>query len=261
MSRLHYEAMGEGPALLMLHGLFGSGTNWRSIARRLLPGRRIVLVDARNHGRSPHAADMSYAQMADDVLALMDDLDLPQATLLGHSMGGKTAMTLALRHPERVQRLIVADIAPVRYRDHDHMPLIEAMRALPLTSLRNRAEADELLSASVADRSLRAFLLHNLESRPDSTGGYRWRINLDAIEAGLADLFDFEGMLDGRYDGPVLFVRGGHSTYVSDEDFAQARRWFPHAVLRTVDGAGHWLHAEQPEAFTNIVNAFMEQPG
>ena len=113
MSRLHYEAMGEGPALLMLHGLFGSGTNWRSIARRLLPGRRIVLVDARNHGRSPHAADMSYAQMADDVLALMDDLDLPQATLLGHSMGGKTAMTLALRHPERVQRLIVADIAPV----------------------------------------------------------------------------------------------------------------------------------------------------
>lgn len=241
------------PPLALLHGLFGSGTNWRGVARRLCRDRRVLVMDMRNHGRSFHDEDMTYPAMARDILDTLDAEGIDCAHLLGHSMGGKAAMVAALAAPGRVERLIVVDIAPVIYT-HSHMPLIEAMRKLDVDGLGSRAEADELLSAAVEDRMLRQFLLQSLEK---AGNGYRWRLNLDALKHGMEDLVGFPDLNGRSFDGPALFLRGADSDYVQPEQRPGIERYFPNAEYAVIENAGHWVHAEQPGALIGRVEGFL----
>ncbi|MCP5150507.1 MAG: alpha/beta fold hydrolase [Ectothiorhodospiraceae bacterium] len=247
--------LGDGAPLLVLHGLFGSGTNWRTIARRLAERHRVVLVDLRNHGASPHAPEMDYPLMAADVRALLDHLGLQRAALLGHSMGGKTAMRLALETPDRVERLCVVDIAPAP-SNQDHQPVLAVLQALDLATIRRRADADVALSGSLPDPALRAFLLQNLVL---ATDGARWRIDLEAIAGNHAALTGFPDPPAGAtYRGPTLFVRGARSDYLQPAHEPAIRALFPRAEMRAVAGAGHWVHAEQPVAFLETVLPFLD---
>ena len=248
--------IGQGPPALVLHGLFGSGTNWRTIARRLESRLECHLVDQRNHGRSPHARGMTYPALADDVLAYLDAHGIDRAGLIGHSMGGKTAMTLALTAPERVRCLIVADIAPAP-SPSDHRPILQTLRALGLDSLDSRAGADAALARSVPDPGLRQFLLQNLVH---GDGGLRWRIDLEALAEALPDLTGFPPIAPGAlYQGPTLFLRGERSGYLSAWHEPRIRALFPRASIDTIANAGHWLHAEQPAAVTDRIARFVDE--
>jgi len=252
---LSYSETGSGPPLVILHGLFGSGRNWASLARRLGARRRVFAVDLRNHGDSPWAETMSYREMAADLAAFLARHGLEGATVLGHSMGGKTAMVLALERGDLVGRLIVVDIAPVAYA-HSHLPLIEAMAAVDLTAISRRAEVDAALKEAAPEAGLRAFLLHNLAS---SEGRLRWRPNLAAIGANMDALVGFADGLDGRsYGGPALFLAGAESDYLQPAHGARIRALFPAAEVDRIAGAGHWVHAERPEAFLDRVEAFLK---
>ncbi|MCS6854318.1 MAG: alpha/beta fold hydrolase [Elioraea sp.] len=257
--RLHTIESGEGPPVVVLHGLFGSARNWGSIARRLAAGgRRVIAADLRNHGDSPHEAHMDYAAMADDVAGLIEELAAGRAAVLGHSMGGKVAMVLALTRPALVDRLVVVDIAPVAYRTTSGA-CASGLRALPLRPGMRRVEADALLSATVPDAAERAFLLQNLVF--DDGGAPRWKPNLAAIEEAMPLIASFpEFPRHARFDGPVLVVRGERSGYVRPDHFEATLALFPRAVFVTVPGAGHWVQAEAPEAFLRAVEPFLALP-
>lgn len=242
-----------GTPLLVLHGLFGSARNWQGIARRLGEQRHVYALDLRNHGGAPWAPGMSYPEMAADVLRFLDDRGFPRATVLGHSMGGKTAMALALAHPDRVDRLIVADIAPVAYT-HTHAPFVAAMKAARLDGLTRRGEVEAQLAEAVPEASLRSFLLQNLVLEQ---GAFRWRINLDAIDANMDALIGFPDVGDATYGGPALFIGGTASEYITADSEPAIRRHFPKARVEMMAGAGHWVHAERPDEFTALVEAFL----
>ena len=247
---------GGGPPLPILHGLFGSGRNWTSIAQGLAPRHRVIALDLRNHGASPWAETMGYGEMAEDVRASLSARGYEHYALLGHSMGGKVAMMAALQHPETVERLIVADIAPVSYPMR-HLGEVEAMRRLDLTGIQRRSQADVALASAIPDAAERAFLLQNLIF---DNGGARWRLNLAAIEEGMPALVDFPPIPASRiYDGPALFLAGGRSDYVQPDYEPAIRRFFPKAEIACVDKAGHWLHAEQPAEFLAIIGRFLSR--
>lgn len=256
MSLLHHSRVGQGDPLVILHGLFGSGKNWQSLARRFGERFEVICVDLRNHGQSFHADAMNYPAMTGDVIDLLDSLGLPRVDILGHSMGGKVAMMLAATRPQRVERLVVADIAPVTY-DHRHDDLINPMLSLSLETLESREQADRLLAPAIAQLPLRAFLLKNLV-RED--GAWRWRVNWRVIQRDLDRLTGFSGLADDwTVERPTLFIRGGSSTYVGDAEIDAIRRHFPAARIETLDGAGHWLHAEQPQSFLQHVLDFLAE--
>ena len=247
--------IGTGPPALVLHGLFASGVNWRTIARRLETRLECHLVDQRNHGRSPHARDMTYPALAGDVLGYQDAHRIDRAGLIGHSMGGKTAMTLALTAPERVDWLIVADIAPAR-SPGDHRPILDALRSLPIDTLATRAAADAALAPAIPDLALRQFLLQNLVFDDNRR---RWRIDLEAIADALPNLTDFPSTApDAVYNGPTVFLRGAQSNYVASRHEPKIRALFPAATIATISEAGHWLHAEQPAAVTARIGDFID---
>lgn len=277
-------AAGKEPAppLLVLHGLFGAHGNWGWHCKRLAEPRgdgqtggrqrAIYGVDLRNHGRSPHADDMSYPAMAGDVAALMDKLKLPRCALLGHSMGGKVAMQLALQQPERVERVIVVDIAPVDYPskgNEEHLQMIDAMQSLDLSSLTGRGDAEEILAAVIKDEPTRKFMVTNLlrDSKDDEDGegpgsgepgGFRWRLNLAAIRAAYDALRVKPEMQGGPFSGPVLFVRGAESKYIHPRNEAEMSAMFPQSRIETIADAGHWVHAEQPQALLKVLVAFLD---
>jgi esterase len=245
---------GAGPPLAILHGLFGSGRNWASIAKRLGAHHRVIAFDLRNHGASPWAETMAYAEMADDVRASLSALGHRRFALLGHSMGGKVAMVAALRYPEAVESLVVADIAPVAYQAGNSR-LAAALRAFDLAAVRRRAEADVGLQAAVPDPAERAFLLQNLIFE---SGAARWRINLEAIEHEMPTLIGFPAIPAGvTYSGPSLFIGGGRSDYLRAEHEPGIRRLFLQARISRIKEAGHWLHVEQPVAFLKEIEAFL----
>ena len=244
---------GEGPVLALLHGLFGQAGNFGTIQRRLAErGRRVLAVDLRNHGASPHAAGMGYRTMAADVRETLAALGVLPCAVLGHSMGGKTAMALALGHPDAVSRLCVADIAPVAYPPHLVSYAI-AMRALVLSSTITRAQADAALAPVVADDGERAFLLSNLRLGEAA----HWRIGLDEIIAGMDDIQDWPAIAAPPYAGPTLFLAGARSRYVRSEHRGTITALFPAARFVTLKNAGHWLHADDPEGFLAVVEAFV----
>ncbi len=243
---------GEGVPLVVIHGLFGSADNWRSHVKAWQETRRVIAVDLRNHGRSPHAEGMGYDAMAGDVIRLLDRLRVPRAHLLGHSMGGKVVISLARLAPERAASLIIGDIAPVAY-GHDHDTVFAGLRRLEEGQPANRREADELLGEHVKERAVRLFLATNLERA--EAGGLRLRLGLDAIQS------DYETVMappagEGAFSGPTLVLRGANSPYVTDSMLPALKAVLPEAEVVTLE-AGHWLHAEQPEAFRDAVEAFL----
>lgn len=244
---LAHRRSGSGPPVVILHGLLGSGRNWQGVASALGSRFDVVLPDLRNHGGSPWDGDAGYPALVADVLELLDRLGLDRVRLVGHSMGGKVAMLLALRSPERVERLVVVDIAPVAYGPGLD-DLLRAMRALDLAGMTRRAEADAALAAAVPDRAVRAFLVQNLEQRE---GGLVWRVNLDVLLPSMPVIQGFPDTADAEpFAGPTCFIRGERSDYVRlPEHEGDIRRLFPGVRLHTVAGAGHWVHAERTEAF------------
>lgn len=250
----YHDTGGEGTPLVVVHGLLGSADNWRSHVKQWQARRRVVAVDLRNHGRSPHAEGMSYREMAADLLALMDRLAIDKAHLLGHSMGGKVVISLARLSPQRVASLIVADIAPQAY-GHGHDAIFAGLRHLQRGNPANRREADELLAEHVEERTVRLFLATNLERAEG--GGLTLRIGLDEIEAGYPDIMQAPAG-EAAFDGPVLVLRGGKSHYVPDSALANLRDVLPNSRLVTLEEAGHWLHAEQPEEFQAAVEEFLD---
>lgn len=250
---LAMETFGEDnshPPILIVHGLFGSGRNWGVIAKRLAKDRRVVTVDMRNHGDSPREETQDYPAMADDLARVIDEIG-GTALVIGHSMGGKASMVLALAHPDKVARMIVADIAPVAYA-HTQSHLIEAMQALDLAALDTRSDADAALAEAVEEKSVRAFLLQSLDVR-----GKAWKLNLDVLEREMKKITGFPEV-SGTYDGLVLFLAGADSDYVRSEHRAQIKALFPEARQAKIPGAGHWLHAEKPREFEAAVRAFFE---
>ena len=240
------------PTLVIAHGLYGSGRNWGVIARRLADRRLVVAVDMRNHGDSPRAPSQSYPDMAADLAQVIRTLDAP-VDLLGHSMGGKAAMQLALTQPDLMRRLVVADIAPVAY-DHDQTRHVRAMAGLDLSSITTRAEADTALAATVDDPALRAFFLQSLDLRQHPP---QWKLNLAVLEAEMPKIVGWPGT-EGRFDRPALFLTGGESTYVRPEHRETIRALFHKARFARIPGAGHWLHAEAPRALEETVRVFLE---
>ena len=244
---------GNGAPVCLLHGLFGRAQNLGALARRLATRYRVLSLDLRNHGASPHAAGMSYAAMTQDVLETLADRNALPACVLGHSMGGKVAMVLAMTAPAQVTRLLVADIAPVRYAHHNAR-IAAAMQAMALTPGTDRRQADATLAAQVADPAVRSFLLQNLVFAPSP----HWRIGLDEIAAGMAGI---EGWPDlpatARYDGPALFISGAKSDYVQPDAKPAIDALFPGAVMVRLKDAGHWLHADQPDMFAGVVEDFL----
>ena len=257
LSGLHTTSIGEsGSPIVFLHGLFGQGRNWTQIGKALADTHRIVLVDLPHHGRSAWADSFDFVEIADQVAGALS-ADDPVA-LVGHSLGGKVAMILALRHPELVERLCVVDVAPVAY---DHMEefagYIEAMQSLDLDSLAQRGDADTALEEAVPTASVRAFLLQNLRREGD---GWRWQMNLDVLGSDLKSISSWpEDELTGLtpYDGQVLWVGGENSDYVREAHAATMDRWFPRNRRVTIKGAGHWVHSEQPEVFVEVLRRFV----
>lgn len=248
----HVDLGGAGkPPMLVLHGLLGSSRNWQTTGRDLAAHFHVIALDARNHGRSPHADEMNYAAMVSDVLAWMDAQAMPRATIVGHSMGGKIAMLLACRHPERVERLVVVDVAPRDYSWQGHRAEFLAMNELNLANLQSRQEAEMRFEAHVPDFGMRKFLTTNLTR--DDAGNWTWAINLPVLTAALPQL-EKDALAPGdRYDGPVQFILGGRSRYVQENDHEVIRRHFPRADLTTIDDAGHNPHMDAREAFVSAV--------
>lgn len=258
--RLHTSRLGESGSLVVFcHGLFGQGRNFTAIGKALADRHRVLLVDMPDHGRSPWSERFDYLTAADQVGDLLT-ADDPVA-LVGHSMGGKIAMLVALRHPELVARLVVVDVAPVAY-DHarEFAGYIDAMRAIDLATLGRRSQAEEALEEGVPDPRVRGFLLQSLRREHER---WRWSLNLELLGRDLDRITGWpEEELRGTppYDGPVLWVSGAGSGYVREEYVEAMGRWFPRNRRVTVKGAGHWVHSEQPEVFLEVLRRFVDQP-
>ena len=255
MVTLHHVDLGGAgkPVMIVLHGLLGSSRNWQTTGRDLAEHYHVIALDARNHGRSPHTAEMSVELMADDVLAWMDAHSVAKAILVGHSMGGRTAMFVACRHPERVERLIVVDVAPKDYDWLGHRAEFAAMHELDLGRLQSRAEAELRFEARVPDLGMRKFLTTNLAPRED--GQWQWAINLPGLTAALPSFEKSPLTIEDRYAGPTLFIVGGRSRDVESGDHATIRAHFPAAKIEVVADSGHNPHMDRREEFVRLVLA------
>lgn len=245
--QLAFKEYGGGPPLVILHGLFGSGRNWHTIAGRLAERFHVFAIDLRNHGSSPWAEPMTYSEIVDDLRSFLEERGIERAAIMGHSLGGKTAMLFALLYGHMVDAAVIVDIAPTRYT-HSHLPTVRAMQRIDLATCKNRAEVQARLGAALNDDTLTAFLMQNLVSRD---GGYAWRVNLDAIAASMDDLLGFPiAMPDLMYTGPSLFVTGDGSDYVDDDRHrSDIQSFFPKAQFQVIANAGHRVHVDQPRSF------------
>lgn len=250
--KLNYKKTGSGPPLVILHGLFGSLDNWFSIAKELVEHYTLYLVDQRNHGDSPHADEWNYSVMVEDLKELFDAEGLEKVLLMGHSMGGKTVMNFAVKYPERVEKLIVADIAPRYYPVH-HESILEGLNSLDLKKIQSRKEADEQLAKYIPELGVRQFLLKSLTRDSD---GFAWKINLKVIKEKIENVG--EALAEGStYNGPTLFLAGANSNYIQQKDLPDLEAHFPNYELEFVTDAGHWLHAEQPHSVVEELRKFL----
>lgn len=250
---LNFKSFGSGPALVILHGLFGSLDNWQSLAKQFAKDYSVYIVDQRNHGKSPHKEQFDYPTLAEDLVNFLDQQGIYQSSIIGHSMGGKTAMQFAMDSSDRIEKMVVVDMAPVTYPPH-HTQILEALNAFPLEKITNRQDADDFLQPLIPDFAVRQFLLKNLQRSGGS--GFEWKFNLASISK------QYEKILAGlessyAIDTPTLFLSGGKSEYVKPEYHDEIREMFPEAQFQVVDDAGHWVHAEAPGEFMERVKGFL----
>lgn len=249
---LHHKIQGEGAPLVILHGLFGSSDNWRYMATQLSQARQVITVDLANHGQSPHTENVSYQAMADDVANLIKELGLKSVDMLGHSIGGKVAMTVTASYPNQVHSLIVVDIAPKRYPDR-HSDIFDALLAIDLTIMAKRSEVDDVLAKTIPNKAIRQFLLMNLTKTKEEL---KWQLNLPLLAQQYPKLIQAvcEGIVIKQ---PSLFIRGALSDYIEDGDVISIKQQFPNADFVTIEQSGHWIHAERPDVFLSTVQAFL----
>ena len=254
MINLNHKTFGQGNPIVILHGLFGTLDNWQTLGKQLAENHTVYLVDQRNHGRSPHHDDIDYPSMAEDLLYFLESNWIFKTALIGHSMGGKTAMQFALMHPDMVDKLVVVDIAPKTYPP-GHQDIFAALRSLDLRAIDERSEADEQLKELIPDLSIRQFLLKGLTRT--KSGHFRWKMNLESLYRNYDNLLA-PPEADAPYEGDALFIRGGKSPYVKDEDFSLISEWFPKARVETIPEAGHWVHADAGEQLVELIRGFVD---
>ncbi|MES1222872.1 MAG: alpha/beta fold hydrolase [Bacteroidota bacterium] len=250
---LFFREYGAGQPLLILHGLFGSSDNWLTQAKILSAKYKVYTVDQRNHGLSPHDESFDYTSMVNDLVEFIDQHQLKNLIVLGHSMGGKAAMNLAVAHPDKLEKLIVVDIAPRKY-DLEHYVIVDGLKAIPIDTLISRNDADHILSTYVPEPDVRQFLLKNLQRKAE--GGFSWKINLPVIAQKLSNI-GLDLQFPGTFAKPALFVRGARSRYIRDEDRTHIKEVFPKSSLITMD-TGHWVQAEKPVEFVDVVMRWLE---
>lgn len=259
---LFFRKYGQGQPLIIIHGLYGSSDNWVSIGRKLAENFEVFIIDQRNHGKSPHSPNHNYQLLKNDLKDFMDQQSINEAILLGHSMGGKTAMFFAADYPKRVKQLIVVDISPRSYITTDskqllaHNTIIRAMYNLDFYGIESRQEIDDILAKSIPEIRVRQFLLKNIKRH--KSGEFYWGINIKAIKHELPNIIDGLRKDQPEIKGfPILFIKGRNSDYISDEDRNLISRIFPFARIETIPNAGHWVHAEQPELFLQKIRNFL----
>lgn len=252
--QLNYKVFGEGDPVLILHGMFGTLDNWQTIAKKLAEHFMVFIIDLRNHGRSPHSDEFSYSIMANDVREFMESNWIYEAYVVGHSMGGKVAMQLASENPDLVKKLAVVDIAPKTYQGSHHT-IFEALFSLNLDQLESRKEADQLLQKKIKSYSVRQFILKNLSINKE-TQAYEWKMNLPVIYNAYQQILD-KGDWSIPFENPTLFIKGATSNYILPEEFETYQVHFPSAKLKTIEKAGHWVHAEQPKMFLEVLTNFL----
>jgi esterase len=254
---LFFREFGEGQPVIILHGLFGQSDNWVTVGRRIADQFHVYIPDQRNHGQSPHTSIHSFPAMTDDLAEFIEELHIENPVLIGHSMGGKVAMTYALENPGKVKKLVVIDISPRRYPERiTHTQVITQMMSIDLETLTTRGEVEKILNSTIADTRVRMFILKNLYYKIH--GKLAWRLNLDAISQSMDLLFD-SICSENQYKGPTLFIRGGKSDYVPDADIPMIKSMFPEAVIKTITGASHWVHADAPEELCFMLSSFLER--
>ena len=246
--KLFFREQGQGQPIIIMHGIFGSSDNWLTQSKILSEKFRVISLDRRNHGQSPHDETFDYQSMANDLLLFIKEHTLENPIVIGHSMGGKVAMNFAVAHPEMLERLIVVDISPRPY-NLEHYVIIDGLKSIPIKSITSRNEADEALIPYVPEADVRQFLLKNLQRKPE--GGFAWKINLPVIDKNLSKI-GLDLQYNGTFEKPTLFIRGGRSKYVRDEDMTHIKEVFPKAQLETLD-TGHWVQAEKPKEFVETV--------
>lgn len=251
--KLHFRTIGEGAPLIVMHGVFGSADNWQTLGKVFSSKRKVYLVDLRNHGNSPHSDRFDYDCMVEDMVELMEDEGMAMASILGHSMGGKVAMHLATKYPAKVAELIIVDIAPKYYPPH-HTQIFEGFHAVKMDTLSSRKEADAQLSAVISNVGIRQFILKNLHRKSDGTFG--WKLNLPIIESNIDTVGSAVLEEDASYKGNTLFIAGGSSGYITEQDHQLIEHHFPKAKVAYVAGAGHWVHAEKPKELSELVTNF-----
>ena len=248
----YHRVIGNGSPLVVLHGVFGSSDNWQTVAKKLGDRHQVILVDLRNHGRSEHSSTFDFPSMSNDLIELLDHLSLKSANFLGHSLGGKAAMNLATIVPEKVEKLIIVDIAPKFYPPH-HQKIFEGLKAVNLESLKSRTEADNSMKKKIPDFGVRQFLLKNLARDGDT---FYWRLNVDAIEKNIEIVS--EGLRPQQiFKGESLFIGGGRSDYINEDDSTIINFHFPHSEIKVINEAGHWIHAEKPDELINLILEFL----
>ena len=255
--KLFYREFGSGQPVIILHGLFGQSDNWVTVARRIADQFHVFIPDQRNHGQSPHASIHSFPAMADDLSAFIEEHGIVNPIIIGHSMGGKTAMTYALENAGAVKKLVVIDISPRRYPERKiHTQVISQMMNIDLRTVTTRTEVEKILDSQISDSRVRMFIMKNLYYKLH--GQLAWRLNLEAINQSMDLLFDGISS-DNRYMGPALFVRGGKSDYITDSDIPLIENLFPSAIIKTISGASHWVHADAPEELCYLLSSFLER--
>ena len=250
---LNFKKFGEGPPLIVLHGVFGSLDNWMTVGKELAKNFTVYLVDQRNHGSSFHSEVFDYEHMQNDLLKLLKSENISKCHLLGHSMGGKVAMNFACNYPQKLDKLVVVDIAPRSYPPHHH-DIFEGFKSIKLASLTSRKEADDQLSSKIGNPGVRQFILKNLQRTPQ---GFQWKINLKAIEQNAKEIGKALEP-DARFEEETLFIRGSESDYIVESDKESITKHFPKFRLETVQGAGHWVHAQKPKELIHLLNNFLE---
>ncbi|WP_338759777.1 alpha/beta fold hydrolase [Bernardetia sp. ABR2-2B] len=261
--KLNYKELGDidAPPLLILHGVFGSLDNWLTLGRQFSEKYRVFLIDQRNHGRSPHDEAMNYNILADDLYNFIEEHQLKKPLLIGHSMGGKVVMQYALNYPTTFEKMVVVDIAPRKYNVSHHEAILKGLKAIDVENLESRGSADKKLGQYIDEEGVRLFLLKNLARKKE---GYEWKMNLSVLEKSILKIGgaviknkNIASSVDYN-EKPVLFINGGQSRYIQEKDIPTIIKYFPNAHIHTIEEAGHWVHAQSPKEFFEVVTNFLE---